>query len=353
LAENLSERFRSLLPSSVVVVETFAVGDVATLYPEEMQFVRQAVPKRSMEFAAGRSCARRALAEFGLSNVAILAAPDRQPIWPAGFVGSISHAEGYCAAAVARSEQLLSVGIDAERIGEVSRDIWNTICSLREMTSLMALPMRDRTAAVALLFSAKEAFYKFQYPITSEWLDFHDVNIEPLPWRPEGQFEVRPERGLTISAHIEWPIIGRYSFHDSLVTTAIAVSPLRSSERVVLLRPVERNSHHPVDPCKIIPSSVHLNLITTGASSCISECASIDTILAPFAFLWHSPAWLESERSEMGPRLSRFIGTVHWRAGRRRVWRAFDLPREPSGNALWQLLGAGSQAKRTKRSLET
>ena len=38
----------------------------------------------------------------------------REPLWPAGVVGSITHCDGYRAAAVARATDLATVGIDAE-----------------------------------------------------------------------------------------------------------------------------------------------------------------------------------------------------------------------------------------------
>ena len=49
-------------------------GDASLLAPEEAAIVANAVPKRVGEFAAGRLCARRALAELGMSRAF--------PSWP-------------------------------------------------------------------------------------------------------------------------------------------------------------------------------------------------------------------------------------------------------------------------------
>ena len=91
----------SLFPPGVAVAVRREPGDPADLLPGEAVYVAKAVPKRINEFAAGRACARRALATFGMPGAVLLAAPDRQPLWPTGFVGSITHTAGFCAAAVA------------------------------------------------------------------------------------------------------------------------------------------------------------------------------------------------------------------------------------------------------------
>ena len=94
-------------------------GDASLLYPEEAVSVAKAVPKRVGEFAAGRLCARRALAEFGITGVPLTMAPDRAPVWPESMVGSITHTRGLCAAVVAERRRFASLGIDVEVAGDV------------------------------------------------------------------------------------------------------------------------------------------------------------------------------------------------------------------------------------------
>src|SRR3984893_9355145 len=89
---------RTLFPRSVVVRDRRIPGDPVELHPAEAEYVARAVPKRIAEFAAGRACARAALAEFGVREFALRAAPDRQPLWPEGFIGSIAHTAGLRAA---------------------------------------------------------------------------------------------------------------------------------------------------------------------------------------------------------------------------------------------------------------
>jgi 4'-phosphopantetheinyl transferase N-terminal domain len=104
----------SNLPSSAIVVETRQDSLSQPLLPEERSSVSKAVGSRRWEFTTARTCARTALGGLGLSVVAIPAGPRGEPLWPPGVVGSITHCEGYRACAVARMDDLMSIGIDAE-----------------------------------------------------------------------------------------------------------------------------------------------------------------------------------------------------------------------------------------------
>ena len=211
-----------MFPCNVAAAHSFTDCDPADLLPLEAKCVQDAVPKRILEFAAGRSCARLALRSLGLPDSLILPAADRQPIWPAGIVGSITHTAGYCAAVVARCDDCIGLGIDSEQVGGVNHNILNAICLPAEMSWMATLSEHDRACAGALLFSAKEAFYKCQYPLTSEWLEFHDAHVVAIDWATEGAFRVSTKHQPGRLAHLQWPVIGRYLFHDSWVTTAMA-----------------------------------------------------------------------------------------------------------------------------------
>ena len=219
-----SVELTSLFPSNVVVVERRTPGDPAELLPEELHYVARARLKRLQEFAAGRACARRALAELGVHDFAVRAAADRQPIWPAGFVGSITHTTDLCAAVVARRSDVVAVGLDSEVVGAPTPDIWQTICRPEELAWVDSLDAPQRPAAVTLLFSAKEAFYKCQYPLTAEWLDFHDLRIDAADWRDSaGVFRVTPQRALQFDRHAVMPIDGRFALHQQFVSASVTV----------------------------------------------------------------------------------------------------------------------------------
>ena len=220
----LSADLSRLFVPGAIVAELRLPGDPQLLLPEEAVHLGRAVPKRVGEFAAGRLCARRALAEFGIVNFPIRAAADRQPLWPQSVVGSITHTAGFCAAVVAHRHAADALGLDSEVVGDVNLDIWPTICAPVEIKWVESLPLPERPAAVTLIFSAKEAFYKCQYPVVGERLDFHDVSIEIPGWgAPCAEFQIHALREIELCARIPFPWLGRYLFHEKWVTAGVSM----------------------------------------------------------------------------------------------------------------------------------
>lgn len=204
-----------LFSRRVSAFETRGPVDAETLAAEEAEYVARAVPKRVGEFAAGRACARRGLRELGIKDFALRVGPDRTPLWPPQTTGSITHTSGFCGAVVARRTELAAVGIDAERRDAVHRRLWPRIALPEEIGWLEGLPP-DRAGDMAtLLFSAREAFYKCQFALTSEWLDFSDVSVSIGP----GAFQILPRRTLALEALAPPPWGGRYVFERALVLT--------------------------------------------------------------------------------------------------------------------------------------
>jgi 4'-phosphopantetheinyl transferase EntD len=218
---------QNLFPAAVVGAELREPGDTSLLLPEEAEYLGRAAPKRAQEFAAGRLCARRALAEFGVTDFPIRVASDRQPLWPELLIGSITHTDGYCAAVVAERRRFSAIGIDCEIVGHVTPELWPQICVSAELLWLDSLAPPERDAAVTLLFAAKEAFYKCQYPLVAEWLDFHDVVVESESWGQRGQdvapILIRATRRLRFEEHAPLPIVGRYRFHEEFVSVGVAL----------------------------------------------------------------------------------------------------------------------------------
>jgi 4'-phosphopantetheinyl transferase EntD len=224
-----SPTIESLFPPGVAAAELRTAGDPTLLEPEEASAVSRAVPKRAQEFAAGRLCARRALAEFGITGFAVRAAPDRQPLWPDPLVGSITHTTGFCAAVVAERTRFALLGIDTEIAGAVKAELWPSICVPAELGWIEALPQEQRTRAAALIFSAKEAFYKCQYPRTGESLSFSDLRIVPLEWgAAHGVFAVEAQSPMALFAAPEPAarLLTAYRFHEEFVSSGVAISNL-------------------------------------------------------------------------------------------------------------------------------
>lgn len=174
---------RELLPRRAEVVETFGDAPLSSLFPEEAAVVAASVDVRRREFATARACARAALGLLGVAPAPLLPGPRGAPRWPDGIVGSMTHCTGYRAAAVARSSDLVSVGVDAERNEPLPND------GVRDLVTLPA--ERERLALLAaegpevcwdrLVFSAKESVYKTWYPLTHTFLDFLECEITVRP----------------------------------------------------------------------------------------------------------------------------------------------------------------------------
>ena len=220
----LSPGLAGLFPPGALAAELRTPGDPALLLPEEVPFLGRAVPARAQEFAAGRLCARRLFAQFGLADWPLRVAADRQPVWPPSLVGSITHTSGFCAAVVAQRARIAALGIDCEVIDRVKEGIWPHIFTAAEALWLTSLPQSQQGAAATLVFSAKEAFYKCQYPLVGERLGFHDARVEVSDWgSSRGTFTIEASRKIDFASHAELPLQGQYLFHDNFITTGIAL----------------------------------------------------------------------------------------------------------------------------------
>ncbi|MEU2908600.1 4'-phosphopantetheinyl transferase family protein [Streptomyces massasporeus] len=212
-----------LLPTAVVTVEAYGHEDADTpLYPEEAALVARAVEKRRREFAAVRSCARRAMEKLGVPPQPILPGERGAPRWPAGLAGSMTHCDGYCAAALVRVGDLASLGIDAEVHGPLPEGVLPSVALPAEADRLRGLAAeRPDIHWDRLLFSAKESVYKAWFPLTGKWLDFMEADIELTA---DGTFRAAllvpgPWVGGRRLSHFD----GRWTAGRGLIATAIAL----------------------------------------------------------------------------------------------------------------------------------
>jgi 4'-phosphopantetheinyl transferase EntD len=213
-----SALWRALLPAGAVAYETRDFAPDAPLFESERIAVANAVPKRVAEFAAGRLCARAALAELGHANVPLPRGSDRRPHWPRGVVGSITHTDTYCAAAVARDADLSGIGIDAETLGRVDDALLPRICTSDEQARLAALSATERAIAATLIFSAKEAFYKCHASAGGGLLGFHDVALD----YNADSFRVQSRRPFTPMWIGDAAPPGRYVVNGDTIFCAVA-----------------------------------------------------------------------------------------------------------------------------------
>jgi 4'-phosphopantetheinyl transferase EntD len=212
-----------ILPDAVACAEAFDDPPDAALFPEEEAVISRAVEKRRREFRTVRHCARRALGELGIPPAAVLPGAHREPLWPPGVVGSMTHCAGYRAAAVARSQHLLTVGIDAEPHQPLPSGVLGAISLADERRRITELAAADPTPCWdRLLFCAKEAIYKAWFPLARSWLGFHDAIVTIGPGA--GTFSAHLlVPGPTVAGTVLRELPGRWLISDTLVITAITL----------------------------------------------------------------------------------------------------------------------------------
>jgi 4'-phosphopantetheinyl transferase EntD len=210
-----------IVPDGVVGVD--AAGDLpgASLLAEEDAALGSVSDARRREFTIARNCARDALMRLGVPPTPILRGSSREPLWPRGIVGSITHCPGYCAVAVARAPRFVTIGIDAEIQERLPPGVLEHIALDEERQWL-----RNRSARGICwdraLFSAKESVFKAWFPLTGRWLGFEDALIEIEP--EHGRFTARLlVEGPMIGGNAVTHFKGRYRFGGERIVTAIVV----------------------------------------------------------------------------------------------------------------------------------
>jgi 4'-phosphopantetheinyl transferase EntD len=195
-----------ILAPHVFGAEMEDAGQPVSLPPEEEILVANAADKRRRDFALGRACARAALEQSGHSGIVIGKAEDGAPCWPGGVVGSITHAKGYAAALVGDARQFCGIGVDAERLGGVTQELWPRLFHASECRYLSNLDGAARNLAATLFFSAKESCYK-------AW-----AMKGALPFR---EIHITMEEGGFTAAWSGRTLHGRYAAEGDLMLTAV------------------------------------------------------------------------------------------------------------------------------------
>lgn len=196
-------------------------ADWPMVLPVEEAAIQRAVERRRREFRAGRTFARRAMLALGVPGAAIKARTDRSPAWPDGVVGSISHCDDVCVAAVGRANDgWLAIGIDIEQRASLPPELATEVCGSEEQVWLASLPAAERGDFARLIFSAKECAYKCQHVLSGRLLAFDalTIRIDPVA----GLFTARfNESAAPFRAGDE--LVGRYSMDADHMMTAISL----------------------------------------------------------------------------------------------------------------------------------
>lgn len=230
---------RDVLPPVVRFACLAGDADEGELFPAERAVIERAVPKRRAEFTTGRYLARIALGELGVPPGPLLPGPDRAPQWPAGIAGSITHCDGFRACAVARTEEIVTLGIDAEPNAPLPGGVAQIVSLTGEREQLARLARCcPGISWERLLFSAKESVFKAWYPLTRSWLDFTSCELridagEGMDARAGGQAGEPRSGSFTGRLLVPGPPLpggeylrelpGRWAVREGIIRTAVCL----------------------------------------------------------------------------------------------------------------------------------
>lgn len=142
--------------------------------------IAASVGKRQAEFFHGRLCARAALLQHGQASGEVPIGASREPIWPAGIIGSITHNHTLAAATVLPRGLYAGVGIDIETVmgAEAWKGMIDIVLSDAEIAYMRTLAhVAPFGVLMTLVFSAKESFYKAMFGTVKRFLDFSTIGL--------------------------------------------------------------------------------------------------------------------------------------------------------------------------------
>jgi len=210
-----------ILPPTVACSEQIGRFSGFLFHEEEEALGLNTVRERRESFTAGGTCARQALRTIGMPEVPILRGREQEPIWPDGIVGSITHCDGYCAAALAYSRDFISLGIDAETNEPLLDEVLQLVALEAEIDWLRRAP-KSFFCWDKLLFSIKESVYKTWYPVARCWLGFEQVLVTIEPETNSFIGTVLPPASAQAPRDM-LSFQGRYLVEKSLIVTAICI----------------------------------------------------------------------------------------------------------------------------------
>lgn len=160
--------------------DSFAPQDLLWL-PHHAMLAR-AVISRKAEHLAGRMAAVHALHHAGGPATPPGIGAHREPLWPQGFTGSISHA-GNLALAVAKpiGKRVSSLGIDYQPLltDNDAQKLADGVLAGDERARLQRASA-PFPLALSLVFSAKESLFKALFPAVQTWFGFECAQVIAL-----------------------------------------------------------------------------------------------------------------------------------------------------------------------------
>ena len=150
------------------------------LHPaEENYFSQLSSVSRKEHYRSGRICAGEVLSKLGTRGQPVLRDPQtREPLWPEGISGAITHSGNWAAAAAGKTSDVSGIGIDLEDMErQVDSRISRHVCIPEEQKWLQEWGEDFLEQNLKIIFSAKESIFKAFFPYTRTYLHFHDARI--------------------------------------------------------------------------------------------------------------------------------------------------------------------------------
>ena len=150
------------------------------LHPaEENYFSQLSSVSRKEHYRSGRICAEEVLSKLGARGQPVLRDPQtREPLWPEGISGAITHSGNWAAAAAGKTSEVSGIGIDLEDLErQVDSRISRHVCIPEEQKWLQECGEDFLEQYLKIIFSAKESIFKAFFPYSRTYLHFHDARI--------------------------------------------------------------------------------------------------------------------------------------------------------------------------------
>ncbi len=219
-------------PMGLPSFASFAVSSPSEPVPpiapgEEVLLSDAMIPAAREAFARGRAAAHASLRSIGLDDGPILRGRHREPLWPDGAVGSISHAAGYGVSLCAPSAATDGVGVDVEQVRHAP-ELWDFVPRAEEKAWIEELEPSERETALLALFSAKESIYKAFFPRVGVRFGFEQASLIPTG----SGFNGRLVAGLDADYPPDRKFVITCNWFGDLVLTAAVLPKTPASENL-------------------------------------------------------------------------------------------------------------------------
>ena len=182
--------------------------------------IRHSVTKRKAEFLAGRLAAKLAMLHLDKKIVTIAIGKNREPIFPLGVRGSITHTDRNVASVITKSDKLKGLGIDLERIvsEDMADEISDMVLTPREKKFVYSTGSNS-SKSLTSIFSAKEAFFKAAFPQVKRYFEFSALSLVELTQK-KLVFEIQESLSPYLQRNMTVEVDYQYFNNDSILTLA-------------------------------------------------------------------------------------------------------------------------------------